>query len=885
MEEVKNKRILGLDLGTNSIGWSLIEQDFENKQGKILGMGSRIIPMSQDVLSDFDKGNSISQTAERTRLRATRRLRERHLLRRARLHRVLNVLGFLPEHYASLIDFEERLGQFLNEAEPKLAYRNKEFIFKKSFKEMLEDFRINQPGLVNRKNRNGEDAKIPYDWTIYYLRKKALFQKIEKEELAWVLLNFNQKRGYYQLRGEDDEDATKTAQTRIYFDTQVIIEISDTGTVYKGFKVIKIKLANGDTGNYFSKEVPNWVGLEKNIIVTIELDKDGNDKYEEDGTLKRKFKIPTEDDWDKKWKLIKIKTENEIDKSGKTVGTYIYDTLLQKPGQKIRGKLVRTIERKYYKDELKAILKKQIELQPELFTSELYNDCIRELYKNNSVQQIILSKKDFVHLFAEDIIFYQRPLRSQKSSISNCSLEYRTYKDKNGFPVREYLKVIPKSNPLYQEFRLWQWILNLKIYHKDDDKDITMQFFPGIEELEKLFVFLYNRKEIDQKTLLKYFLEEKGFRGKKLSAEVDKYRWNYVEDKPYPCNETGFEIRKRLVNIANIPKDFLTHETEYKLWHLIYSVTDKHEYEKAIKSFANKNNIDEIAFIESFKKFSPFKSEYGAYSEKAIKKLLPLMRFGRFWSWDKIDSKTKERINKIINGEYDEEIKNRVREKAIHLTGQNHFQGLQLWLAQYIVYDRHSEAALVGKWNAINDLEEYLEEFKQHSLRNPIVEQVVTETLRVVRDIWKKFGNGSKGFFDEIHIELGREMKNTAEERKRLTNQITENENTNLRIKALLVELKDNSDGKLFVEDVRPYSPMQQEALKIYEDGVLNSNLEIPDDILKISMTSQPSKSELQRYKLWLEQKYRSPYTGQIIPLNKLFTEAYQIEHIIPQSR
>ena len=28
--------MLGLDLGTNSIGWALIKQDFENKQGEIL---------------------------------------------------------------------------------------------------------------------------------------------------------------------------------------------------------------------------------------------------------------------------------------------------------------------------------------------------------------------------------------------------------------------------------------------------------------------------------------------------------------------------------------------------------------------------------------------------------------------------------------------------------------------------------------------------------------------------------------------------------------------------------------------------------------------------------------------------------------------------------
>ncbi|MDN3667743.1 hypothetical protein QWY93_00095 [Echinicola jeungdonensis] len=49
------KRILGLDLGTNSIGWALVAQNFEEKQGEILGMGSRIIPMSQDILGEFGK--------------------------------------------------------------------------------------------------------------------------------------------------------------------------------------------------------------------------------------------------------------------------------------------------------------------------------------------------------------------------------------------------------------------------------------------------------------------------------------------------------------------------------------------------------------------------------------------------------------------------------------------------------------------------------------------------------------------------------------------------------------------------------------------------------------------------------------------------------------
>ncbi|MBJ6369367.1 hypothetical protein JF259_14835 [Snuella sp. CAU 1569] len=885
------KRILGLDLGTNSIGWALVEKDFDNKQGKIHGMGSRIIPMSQDVLGDFGKGNSISQTAERTGYRSVRRLRERHLLRRERLHRVLNVLGFLTEHYASQIDFEKRLGQFIDETEPKLAWRKIgrkkngkekfEFLFQNSFNEMVSEFKM-----------NGQDVKIPYDWTIYYLRKKALTRRIEKEELAWIILNFNQKRGYYQLRGEEEEENPNKLVE--FYSLKVVDVKADEEPNRKGETWYSLILENGWIYRRSSKtDMSDWKDKVKDFIVTTDMNDDGSVKTNKEGEEKRSFRAPKEDDWT----LIKKKTEQEINQSHKTVGTYIYENLLQKPNQKIKGKLVRTIERKFYKEELKQILQKQIECQPELFTDDLYNDCVRELYRSNEAHQMQLSKRDFVHLFLNDIIFYQRPLKSKKSSIANCSLEFRAFKDKDGNKQTLYLKAIPKSNPYYQEFRVWQWLYNLKIYTKENDTDVTNQFIRGAEDWERLFEFLMEHKEVNHIDLLNYFIEpivkEKfpSAKGKTLKAEIlkeiGKYRWNYVydgekdESKKYPMNETGYEIRRRLNKVKNVPENFLKRDVEQYLWHVIYSVTDKIEFEKALIAFANKYGLDEASFTENFKKCKPFDSDYGRYSEKAIKKLLPLLRLGKYWSWDAIDEKTKDRINKIITAEYDEKIKDRVREKAIRLNEEHHFQGLQLWLAQYIVYDRHSEANSVGKWNSIADLENYLQEFKQHSLRNPIVEQIVTETLRVVKDIWNHYGKGVKDYFDEIHIELGRDMKNPADKRKNLTNIISENENTNLRIKTILSELlNDNS-----IENVRPYSPMQQEALKIYEDGVLNSGIEIPDDIDKISKKSEPTKSEIQRYKLWMEQKYRSPYTGRPIPLSKLFTPAYEIEHIIPQSR
>ncbi len=881
------KKILGLDLGTNSIGWALVKQDIKERKGEIIGAGSRIIPMSQDILGKFDSGQSISQTAERTGFRGIRRLRERQLLRRERLHRVLNILGFLPEHYANQIDFEKHFGKFIPETEPKLPWvfnqetKKVEFLFQKSFDEMLQDFAKHQPQLIE------EGRKVPYDWTIYYLRKKALTHKIEREELAWLLLNFNQKRGYYQLRGEEDEDQTKTAETRIYFVTEIIDSITDTGQVYKGLKVFNIKLSNGETGKYYNKLEPTWLNIEKNIIVTVSTDKNGNDRLEEDGSIKKKFTIPTDDDWDKKWKLVKIKTEKEINDSHKTVGAYIYDTLLRKPDQKIKGKLVRVVERKFYKAELEAILKKQLACHDELLDEILYQACLEELYENNDAHRTSIGKKDLAHLFLNDIIFYQRPLKSKKSLISNCKFESRTF-IKDGIKQIEPLKCIAKSHPLFQEFRLWQFIQNLKIYQKEkivdgklySDVNVTEEILKSAQDWINLFEWLNDRREVDHKALLTYLL-------KPLKLKTANYRWNYVydavkdESKAYPCNETRALILSRLNKLDNAPANFLNKENEEALWHILYSVEDKNDIQKALKTFGEKHRLGED-FVEQFKKFPPFKKEYGSYSAKAIKKLLPLMRIGKYWSEDNIHPQTKERIDKIITGEYDETIRDRVRDKSLDLTCINHFCGLQVWLVSYIVYDRHSEDGEALKWNSPADIEEYLRtEFKQHSLRNPIVEQVITETLRVVKDIWLVYGKGENKFFDEIHIELGREMKNPADKRKEMTNQISENENTNLRIKALLVELMND----LEYESVRAYSPMQQEILKIYEEGALNAASEIPEDVLKISKQAQPTQTDLNKYKLWLQQGYRSPYTGVVIPLNKLFTRAYDIEHIIPQSR
>ena len=97
------KTILGLDLGTNSIGWAKVCVDNDGNYLRDIKLGSRIIPMSQDTLGNFDKGVTDSPTAARTGFRGVRRIRERALQRRERLHRVLHVMKFLPPHYENAI--------------------------------------------------------------------------------------------------------------------------------------------------------------------------------------------------------------------------------------------------------------------------------------------------------------------------------------------------------------------------------------------------------------------------------------------------------------------------------------------------------------------------------------------------------------------------------------------------------------------------------------------------------------------------------------------------------------------------------------------------------------------------------------------------------------
>ncbi|PQJ78767.1 type II CRISPR RNA-guided endonuclease Cas9 [Polaribacter porphyrae] len=902
------KRILGLDLGTNSIGWSIIEIQKERDIHTILGAGSRIIPMSKAIIKDFEKGVTKSQTAEKTDSRGTRILYERSNLRRERLHRILNVLNYLPESYSKYVDFEYKKGQFLKGCEPLLAYSDKLdgnskriFLFQDSYNEMEKEFRAVHKNLPQL-NKKGKPFKLPYDWTLYYLRKKALTQEISNEELAWILLNFNQKRGYYQQRQEKEIKTNENKTVR--FSILKVADFVETEDKVEDKTLFDI-IFKDDKGNIYGdskKKTTNpelWKNKTVNYIITSTKKKDEtfSNSYRE---------VKSEEDWE----AIKRKTEQDLKEEDKFVGKYIYEAILKNPQQKIRGELIRTIDRNFYFDELAQILKTQKKYRQEDWNNnELFKKAVLELYPNNiDHQKLLLNQKNgFTYLFLKDIIYYHRPLKSQKSLISKCTFEKRFYIDKETNEKKTVnINGIPKSHPLFQEFRIWQLANNIRIQkrqQKIDEKiklniDVTDSFIKTNEEFKDFFEFLINKKDINQPQLISYFIKDK--------KEKEKYRWNYTDDDKIKleCNQTRQKLKSKF------SKDDLnkySDELEINLWHINYSVTDATEYDKAIIRFCRKNKLSEET-QKNLQKLPMLKKEYASYSEKAIRKLLSLMRCGNLWSQETIHQNTLNRIDKLLTGEFDKTISNRVREKSITLDEISNFQGLPLWLASYIVYGKHSEVD-VTQWKTTKDLDDYIKSFKQHSLRNPIVEQVLLESLRVTLEIWKYYGdklniqfdlflneNTKKEekvyarLFDKIHIEIGRDLKNPKKVREKISKRNTKQKDTNQRIRELLYEFKNFDD----VKEVIPTSKTQFDKLKIFEQTILAqySEKELKDEVLDGKFTvekfinkSQPTTNEILKYRLWLEQKYKSPYTHKTIMLSELFTDKYEIEHVIPQSK
>lgn len=149
------KVILGLDLGSNSIGWALVRTDGETiRTSEPIALGSRIIPSCMDPKKDEPKN----------RKRRTKRGMRRQIARRSRrkknLRVALTAIGFLPSD-------PDALKQLFETTDP------------------------------------------------YVLRDRAISQQISLHELGRVLMHLSQRRGFLSNRKSTSEAKDKNDEKGI----------------------------------------------------------------------------------------------------------------------------------------------------------------------------------------------------------------------------------------------------------------------------------------------------------------------------------------------------------------------------------------------------------------------------------------------------------------------------------------------------------------------------------------------------------------------------------------------------------------------------------------------------------------------------------------------
>jgi len=802
------KKILGLDLGTNSIGWALIDKDAE----KILGLGSRIIPMGTDKL-DYEKGAGITKNADRRTARTIRKMNKRYKLRRNKLLFILNVLELCPSQFEfrhKVRDDNGRLGLQYNSGFP--SAKN------------LQDLEL----LPIRKNTFQLNSLEHYQ-----LRVKALTNEISKQELGKILYQFNQLRGYSGGSNNDDTKKVKEASNEDENEkkrnyeviTQKVkilsLEKSDITFKVKGGKNKGQELPLFDITFLLNDEEKEGTTMLQNL----EIDKEEELEIRIKQTKKGEniiVALPQKTNWKKQMEA----TEEKLKSDNLLIGQLLLNDLLDKRWTKIRN---RVILRSRYQEEFDAIWEEQSKHHA------ILNNCPKDkleiicnyLYPGESESQKILKQSalegGLKYIIKEQVIYYQRPLKSQTELISKCQFEKEE-------------TVIPTSHPMFEEFRCWKQINQLFIrskngvYNEKKQKTIYKyvdRYLTG-EQKNQLYLKLQNQKQVGFSDVAK-IVELKNDNTEFLNGLN-------VKAKLRGC-DTSITIKKILGDRFN---DVLDKEENIiiKIWESLYNPDNSgSEYDINSKKVSSLINILKVCLNENeatnyalkLAQNISYPRKYGSLSRKAINNILPLMKLKPL----EINDTTKQNFEKIKHAIETGELMEGIEPYMVDYINSNpkilEDGGMMDSFAVSLVYGKHTINNIKPTINDYHDIK-----YQERSLRNPVVEQITNEALQIIKAIWKEFRFKNDEL--EIRIELARDLKNSAAEREKIYKGQLNNQKQNSRIKERL----------------------EEERIPITDENIL-------------------------KYKLYEQQKYKSPYSGDTLELN-LFDE-YEIDHIIPKSR
>ncbi|MBF1643201.1 MAG: type II CRISPR RNA-guided endonuclease Cas9 [Prevotella sp.] len=673
------KKILGLDLGTTSIGWALVnESENKDEQSSIVRLGVRVNPLTVDEKGNFEKGKAITTNADRQQVHAARINLQRYKLRRENLRSCLQKQGWIG-------------------SEP-----------------MYED---------------GKSSTFE----TYKLRAKAAEEEVSLHEFARVLFMLNKKRGYKSNRKANDKEEGKlfdgmTIAKKLYEEhltpAEYSLQLLNTGRkftpeYYRSDLIAEFEKIWNEQKKYYPE------------ILTDEFKQqlEGKAKSNTSKLFLGKYDIYSADTkgLDRRLQPLKWRVEamkQQVDKdvlafvisdlkgqiantsgllgaisdrskelyfSKQTIGQYLWASLQENPHISIKNQ---PFYRQDYLDEFEKIWETQATYHKEL-TSELKQE-IRDI-----------------------IIFYQRPLKSKKNLIAVCELEQRKVKVTVDGKEKEITigpKIAPKSSPMFQEFRIWQNLNNILLLdHETNSKR------PLYEEERNL---LYEELSVKEKLSKTEALKVLGKKSKQWDLNYKELEGNRTQAVLYDCynriivmsghEECNFKklkasdirhyvkmIFKNLAfntDILCFDSSLKGHELErqpmYQLWHLLYS------YEGDNSRTGNDALLRKLETAFGFpKEYAAvladvvFEDSYGNLSVKAMRNILPHLQAGKDYS------------------------------QACEEAGY-----------------KHSRRSLTKEELNQKEYKERLELLPKNSLHNPVVEKILNQMINVINAVIDEYG-------------------------------------------------------------------------------------------------------------------------------------------------
>jgi CRISPR-associated endonuclease Csn1 len=174
----------------------------------------------------------------------------------------------------------------------------------------------------------------------------------------------------------------------------------------------------------------------------------------------------------------------------------------------------------------------------EAYVEEYNTICLTQSKFNPSLNQSLISK------IRDEIIYYQRPLKSQKGLVSICEFE-GFWAQKDGKKIFAGPKVVHRSNPVFQLSKIWESINNLRIRTKNGD-----ELYLTLDIKNKIFNHLDNNDRLSVKDLCKI-----------IDKKEDEI---YVDRKLYKTGIQGNVIKTQIKKCIDNINDFDT-LTEFKV--------------------------------------------------------------------------------------------------------------------------------------------------------------------------------------------------------------------------------------------------------------------------------------------------------------------------------